>query len=68
LSGTAGVLLYLVVERKGGSTMDNYSTIDRAVDYAALFLIGLIGWTCDHVTAFQSSIVANTDSKQGVQR
>ena len=48
--------------------MDNYSTIDRAVDYAALFLIGLIGWTCDHVTAFQSSIVANTDSKQGVQR
>jgi hypothetical protein len=48
--------------------MDNYSSIDRAVDYVALFLVGVIGWTCDHVTAFQSSIVANSHLKQGEQR
>jgi hypothetical protein len=37
--------------------MNNYSSIDRAGGYIALFLIGLIGWTCDRVNALQSSLV-----------
>jgi hypothetical protein len=48
--------------------MDNYSSIDRAGGYIALFLVGLIGWTCDHFIAVQSSIVAHNFSKQGARK
>jgi hypothetical protein len=61
LSGVAVVLLYLAVDTKGGNTMNNYSSIDRAGGYIALFLIGLIGWTCDRVHALQSSLVGEKE-------
>jgi hypothetical protein len=62
------VLLYLDVDPKGGNIMDNYSSIDRAGGYIALFLVGLIGWTCDHFIGVQSSIVAHNFSKQGARK
>ena len=48
--------------------MKNYSSIDRAGGYIALFLIGLIGWTCDRVNAVQSSLIAHNFSKQGARK
>jgi hypothetical protein len=48
--------------------MDRYSPTDRAFGCVALFLIGVIGWICDRVAAFQNSIIADNHSKQGVSR
>jgi len=28
-----------------------YRRVRRVIDYLSLFLIGLIGWVCDHVAA-----------------
>jgi hypothetical protein len=68
VAGAAVVLLYLSLDTKGGNTMDNYSSIDRAGGYIALFLVGLIGWTCDQVSAVQSALVAHNFSKQGARK
>jgi len=48
--------------------MNGYSSIDRAFGYFALFLIGLIGWTCDRVTVFGTSIPADNYSGKGASR
>jgi hypothetical protein len=48
--------------------MNNYSSIDRAGGYIALFLIGLIGWTCDRVNALHSSFFADNLSREGARK
>jgi hypothetical protein len=48
--------------------MNKYSSIDRAGGYIALFLIGLMGWTCDRLNAVQSSLVVDNFSKQGAKK
>jgi hypothetical protein len=48
--------------------MDNYSSLDRAGGYIALFLIGLIGWTCDRVTVFSPHSLPTNFSKQGARK
>jgi hypothetical protein len=34
---------------KARTNHNRYSRIDRTRDYVALFLVGLVGWTCDQL-------------------
>jgi hypothetical protein len=53
---------------KGGNMMNSYSLPDRAFGYLALFLIGLIGWICDRVPAFQASTVGENHFNEGASK
>jgi hypothetical protein len=48
--------------------MNSYSLPDRAFGYLALFLIGLIGWICDRVPAFQASTVGENHFNEGASK
>ena len=48
--------------------MNSYRLPDRAFGYLALFLLGLIGWTCDRVSAFQASTVGEHHLNEGASK
>jgi hypothetical protein len=48
--------------------MNSYSLPDRAFGYLALFLLGLIGWICDRVPAFQASTVGENHFSEGASK